>query len=60
MGLEQEEEEGRAMTEWPDFFEVNSVERVPQFELKAKPKLNNFKSMENLLQEYNIRDHLDR
>lgn len=44
------------MTEWPDFFTVNNLPPVRKTELKPKPRLNNFKSMENLLQEYNIRD----
>ena len=29
-------------------------------ELKPKPKLNNFKSIESLLQEYNIKDQLEK
>jgi len=48
------------MTEWPEFFEVNEVAHVRKSDLKPKPKLNNFKSMESLLQEYNIRDQLDK
>ena len=61
LGMESEDEEdGKPMTQWPEFFDVNEVANVRKSELKAKPKLNNFKSMESLLQEYNIRDQLDK
>ena len=60
MGLDSIEDEGNNMTEWPEFFEVDSVDSVDKSDLKPKPKLSNFKSMESLLQEYNIRDQLDR
>jgi len=48
------------MTSWPEFFEVDAVPPVRKTDLKQKPKLNQFKSMESLLQEYNIRDELER
>ena len=61
LGMESEEEEdGKPMTHWPDFFDANEVAQVRKSDLKPKPKLNNFKSMESLLQEYNIRDQLDK
>lgn len=60
LGMESDEEEeaagGKPMSRWPDFFDVNEVAHVRRSELKPKPRLNNFKSMESLLQEYNIRD----
>ena len=61
LGMESEvEEDGKPMTHWPDFFDANEVAQVRKSDLKPKPKLNNFKSMESLLQEYNIRDQLDK
>lgn len=49
MGLDSIEDEGNNMTEWPEFFEVDSVDSVDKSDLKPKPKLSNFKSMESLL-----------
>lgn len=60
MGLDNIDQVGKTLTEWPDFFEVDSVELVQKTELKPKPKLSNFKSMESLLKDYNIREQLDR
>ena len=58
MGLDSDEE--NLMNEWPEFFEIDSVENIAKFDLKPKPKLGSFKSMENMLQDYNIRDRLER
>jgi len=55
-----DEEKNHIMTSWPEFFEVDAVPPVRKTDLKQKPKLNQFKSMESLLQEYNIRDELER
>ena len=51
MGLESDDDDMQLMnlTEWPEFFDVNNVEKVRKTELKPKPKLNNFKSIESLL-----------
>ena len=51
MGLESDDDDMELinMTSWPEFFEVNNVEKVRKTELKPKPKLNNFKSIESLL-----------
>ena len=48
------------MQEWPDFFQVDDVPPVRKTDLKPKPKLGNFRSMESLLQEYDIRNQLDQ
>ena len=47
MGLDSEEE--NQMNEWPEFFEIDSVDQIAVADLKPKPKLGSFKSMENLL-----------
>ena len=61
LGLSSDEEDDNlAMTEWPDYFVVDEVPKLMKAELKSKPKLRDFKSMESLLQDYNIRDQLDR
>ena len=61
LGLSSDEEDDNlAMTEWPDYFVVDEVPKLMKQELKSKPKLRDFKSMESLLQDYNIRDQLDR
>ena len=60
MGLDNIDHVGKTLTEWPDFFEVDSVEPVQKSELKPRPKLSSFKSMESLLKDYNIREQLDR
>ena len=51
MGIEADDDDMDLMnaTEWPEFFEVDNVDPVRKYELKPKPKLNNFKSIENLL-----------
>ena len=51
MGIEADDDDMELMnmTEWPEFFEVDNVDHVRKCELKPKPKLNNFKSIENLL-----------
>ena len=56
LGMESEEEEDAAMgnqckpmTHWPEFFDVNAVAHVRKSDLKPRPKLNNFKSMESML-----------
>ncbi len=61
MGLDSDDgEEGPNMTEWPEYFEVNEVPKLMKTELKPKPKLKDFRSMESLLSEYDIRKQLDR
>ena len=68
LGMDSEEEddvdrygnESKPMTQWPEFFDINTVAHVRKSDLKPRPKLNNFKSMESMLQEYNIRDQLDK
>ena len=51
MGLDSEDDDMDLinMTEWPEFFDVDAVDSVRKTELKPKPKLNNFKSIESLL-----------
>ena len=58
MGFDSDDEE--LLTEWPEFFNVDAVPHIRKSELKPKPKPTSFKSMESLLQEYNIRDQLDK
>jgi hypothetical protein len=50
------DEKNQQMSFWPEFFDVDAVPPVRKTDLKQKPKLNQFKSMESLLQEFNIRD----
>jgi len=57
MGLDSDQEE---MTSWPEFYNVDEVPKLLRTELKQKPKLKYFTSMEAVLQDYNIRDQLDR
>jgi len=59
MGLDQDLLEDH-LTEWPEFFDIEDIPKLLKAELKAKPKLKDFKSMESYLQDYNIRDKLDR
>lgn len=51
MGLDSDDDDMDLinMTEWPEFFDVDAVDSVRKTELKPKPKLNNFKSIESLL-----------
>ena len=51
MGLDSDDDDMDFinMTEWPEFFDVDAVDSVRKTELKPKPKLNNFKSIESLL-----------
>ena len=52
MGLDSDDDDMDLinMTEWPEFFDVETaVDSVRKTELKPKPKLNNFKSIESLL-----------
>ena len=51
MGLDSDDDDMDLinMTEWPEFFDVDAVDTVRKTELKPKPKLNNFKSIESLL-----------
>ena len=44
-----DDDDNNLMTSWPDFFEVDNVAPVRKTDLKQKPRLNNFKSMESLL-----------
>lgn len=59
-GIGQDDEENSLADGWPEYFEVDDVPKLMKAELKAKPKMKNFTSVGNLLQEYNIRDQLDR
>ena len=67
LGMDSEDEDDamqdnqcKPMTHWPEFFDVNAVAPIRKSDLKPRPKLNNFKSMESMLQEYNIRDQLEK
>ena len=56
MGLDSEADEDISnMQEWPEYFEVSEVPKLMKQELKQKPKLKDFRSMESLLNEYDIR-----
>lgn len=58
MGLESEGED--SLTEWPEFFDLESVPITPKAELKAKPKPGHMKSLDNRMKQFNIRDQLER
>jgi hypothetical protein len=61
MGLDSDADEDLAnMTEWPEYFEVHEVPKLMKTQLKHRPKLRDFSSMEGLLNEYDIRGQLDR
>mmetsp|Transcript_25721 Transcript_25721/g.34361 ORF Transcript_25721/g.34361 Transcript_25721/m.34361 type:complete len:83 (-) Transcript_25721:627-875(-) len=60
MGLASDSEEEELVDEWPDYFEVDQVPRLLKAVLKPKPRLKSMTSVGNLLQDYNIREQLDR
>lgn len=52
MGLsdgDSDDENSTPMTEWPEFFEVEDVPPVRKTDLWQKPRMKDFKSMENML-----------
>ena len=47
-------------TQWPDFFDVNSVPEIPLAPLKEKPGLHKQHSISTYMNKFDIRSQLDR
>ena len=51
MDSNEDQDESKPLGQWPEFFDVNSVPQVRKSELKPRPKLNNFKSIDCIISE---------
>lgn len=55
-GGSDDEQEDEVMKAWPDYFDVDAVQRLVKTELKAKPRMKSISSIGTMLQDCNIRD----